>query len=66
MSGVAEAYSFMVFQREIPLNDYIQAIPEMTLFIHNVKYVPLTCVSCRDLIYDLFLAMCYPSTRKSV
>lgn len=39
MSGVAEAYSFMVFQREIPLNDYIQAIPEMTLFIHNVKCV---------------------------
>ena len=41
MSGVAEAYSFMVFPREIPLNDYIQAIPEMTLFIHNVK-----CVRC--------------------
>ena len=37
MSGVAEAYSFMVFLREIPLNYYIQAIPEMTLFIHNVS-----------------------------
>lgn len=50
MSGVAEAYSFMVFPREIPLNDYIQAIPEMTLFIHNVKCVPCP-VSDRRLIY---------------
>ncbi|KAF8443150.1 isoprenoid synthase domain-containing protein [Boletus edulis BED1] len=39
LSGVAEAYAFMVFPWEIPLNDYIQAIPEMTLFIHNVNDV---------------------------
>jgi len=39
LSGVAEAYSFMVFPVEIPLNDYIQAIPDMTLFIHNVNDV---------------------------
>ncbi|KAG9315972.1 isoprenoid synthase domain-containing protein [Chiua virens] len=39
MSGVAEAYSFMVFSKEIPLNDYIQSIPEMTLFIQNVNDV---------------------------
>ncbi|KIJ60371.1 hypothetical protein HYDPIDRAFT_170274 [Hydnomerulius pinastri MD-312] len=39
MSGVGEAYSFMVFDKEIPLNDYIQALPEMTLFIHNLNDV---------------------------
>ncbi|KAH0831846.1 isoprenoid synthase domain-containing protein [Lanmaoa asiatica] len=39
MSGVAEAYAFMVFPREVPLNDYIQAIPEMTQFIHNTNDV---------------------------
>ncbi|KAN0074715.1 Isoprenoid synthase domain containing protein [Tylopilus felleus] len=39
LSGVAEAYSFMVFPWEVPLNDYIQAIPDMTLFIHNVNDV---------------------------
>ncbi|KAH0831860.1 isoprenoid synthase domain-containing protein [Lanmaoa asiatica] len=39
MSGVAEAYAFMVFPREVPLIDYIQAIPEMTQFINNVNDV---------------------------
>ncbi|KAG8214403.1 isoprenoid synthase domain-containing protein [Butyriboletus roseoflavus] len=37
LSGVSEAYAFTVFPREVPLNDYIQAIPEMTLFINNVN-----------------------------
>ncbi|KAH7885526.1 isoprenoid synthase domain-containing protein [Phlebopus sp. FC_14] len=37
MSGVAEAYAFMVFSRKIALNDYVQAIPEMILFIHNMN-----------------------------
>ncbi|KAG8214413.1 isoprenoid synthase domain-containing protein, partial [Butyriboletus roseoflavus] len=39
LSGASEAYAYLVFPREIPLNDYIQAIPEMTLFINNVKCV---------------------------
>ena len=43
----------MVFPREIPLNDYIQAIPEMTLFVHNVKCVPLP-VSHRHFIHAPF------------
>lgn len=43
----------MVFPREILLNDYIQAIPEMTLFIHNVKCVPYP-VPHRHIIYDPF------------
>ena len=52
MSGFGETYPFMVFPREIPLNDYIQAIPELSLFIHSAKCVPCP-VSCRHFIYDL-------------
>lgn len=39
LSGLAIAYAFMVFPREIPLADYIQAIPEMLPFINNLKCV---------------------------
>ncbi|KAG8214421.1 isoprenoid synthase domain-containing protein, partial [Butyriboletus roseoflavus] len=52
MSGFGETYPLMVFPREIPLNDYIQAIPELSLFIHSAKCVPCP-VSRRLFIHDL-------------
>ncbi|KAF8549268.1 terpenoid synthase [Imleria badia] len=37
LSGLVGAYGFMAFLPEIPLTDYIQAIPETLLFINNVN-----------------------------
>ncbi|KAF8551268.1 terpenoid synthase [Imleria badia] len=37
LSGFAEACGFIAFPREIPLNEYIQAIPELRVFINNVN-----------------------------
>ncbi|KAJ3510944.1 hypothetical protein NLJ89_g4390 [Agrocybe chaxingu] len=33
LSGVSEAYAFFAFPPSTPLGDYIQALPEMTMFI---------------------------------
>ncbi|KAF9237731.1 isoprenoid synthase domain-containing protein, partial [Melanogaster broomeanus] len=37
LSGIAEAYAFMVFPSDLPFGQYIQAIPEMTHFIHGLN-----------------------------
>ncbi|KAF9226094.1 terpenoid synthase, partial [Gyrodon lividus] len=37
LSGVGEAYAIMVFPSDIPFGEYIQAIPEMSVFINNVN-----------------------------
>ena len=39
MSGAAEAYALFVFPPECPIEDYIQAFPEMTLYLDNAKLV---------------------------
>lgn len=40
MTGLAEGYAYMGFPPEIPLTEYVQAIPEIKLFINDAKYVP--------------------------
>ena len=40
MVAAPEAFVFMAFPREIPVKDYIQALPEMMLFFANTKCVP--------------------------
>ncbi|KAH7921311.1 terpenoid synthase [Leucogyrophana mollusca] len=37
MSGFAEAYAIFAFPPELPLEDYIQAIPDMMIFINNTN-----------------------------
>ncbi|KAF9237732.1 hypothetical protein BU15DRAFT_62931 [Melanogaster broomeanus] len=37
LSGIGEAYAFMVFPSDLPVGQYIQAIPEMTLFIDGIN-----------------------------
>jgi hypothetical protein len=37
LSGVGEAYAFMMFPSDFPFGEYIQAIPEMIHFIHNLN-----------------------------
>ena len=40
MTGLAEGYAYMAFSREIPLIECIQAIPDIMLFITDMKCVP--------------------------
>ncbi|KAH7885529.1 isoprenoid synthase domain-containing protein [Phlebopus sp. FC_14] len=36
-SGIGEAYAFLVFSRKMALSGYVQAIPEMIQFLHNMN-----------------------------
>lgn len=39
MSGASEAYALFVFPPKTPFEAYIQALPEMMVFINNGKWV---------------------------
>lgn len=42
MSGASDAYALFVFPPDVPIQSYIQAIPDMVLFINNVKSASLS------------------------
>jgi hypothetical protein len=37
LSGAAEAYAFFVFPTDMPLTDFIQAVPEIMVYINYGK-----------------------------
>jgi hypothetical protein len=39
MSGASETYGLFAFPNSIPVQSYIQALPELMIFINNGKYV---------------------------
>ncbi|KAH7884952.1 isoprenoid synthase domain-containing protein [Phlebopus sp. FC_14] len=39
MPGLAEGYAFFIFPREIPVKDYVQAVPEMMTFQEGINDV---------------------------
>lgn len=45
MTALAEGFAYFAFPPEIPLTDYVQAIPEVMLLINDMKCVPaLKCI----------------------
>lgn len=40
MSGASECYALFTFPPGLPLNSFVQALPDMMTYINNVKSVP--------------------------
>jgi hypothetical protein len=54
MVAAPEAFVFVAFPREIPVKDYIQALPEMMLFFANTKCVPHVSTADRNFVHIVF------------
>ena len=50
LTGVAEAFAIIIFPADVPLEAYIQALPDIAIFINVTKCVIGVCFSCLFLL----------------
>jgi hypothetical protein len=43
MSGAADSYALFAFPPDLAVKHYIQSLPEMTVFVNNMKYDSHSC-----------------------